>query len=141
MAESKEERLRAYHKAYHLAHRAKIKAKCGAWRELHKAEIPHKKRAYRYGITEEEFNRKLSAQGSACAICEELFKKAPHVDHDHTCCGHKKACGVCRRGLLCARCNLTLGAVRDSIPLLNRAVSYLAKYRRREILEVEGSDA
>ena len=69
MAHKDREEARAYHKAYHLEHQAKIKAKCDAWRELHKDEIPHKKRAYRYGIAKDVHNllyyRNMSVQQAA----------------------------------------------------------------------------
>lgn len=59
----------------------------------------------RYGITAEEYDALLSAQGGRCAMC-----KRPHrgrgrlaVDHDH-------ATGRVR-GLLCFHCNTMLGHV------------------------------
>lgn len=70
----------------------------------------------RLGITEEEFNRMLEAQGSACAMCGEPFDDGDRIfaDHDHNCCPKQvkrtaKTCGECIRGLLCFRCNTALG--------------------------------
>lgn len=77
------------------------------WRRAHKFS--------RFGITEEQFNQMLEAQGYACAICREPFgDQAPRIDHDHACCpvgpdGRSRSCGKCVRGLLCVRCNTWLG--------------------------------
>lgn len=74
-----------------------------------------------YGLTEADFNRRLTAQGGRCAICRT---DAPggkhgrfHVDHDH-------ATGAIR-GLLCDGCNKGLGCFRDSTDALRAAVDYL----------------
>jgi hypothetical protein len=76
----------------------------------------------------------LAAQGGLCAICQRAETKLqpqtglPHrlaVDHDHTCCpGQLTSCGRCVRGLLCASCNLSLGALE---PWLDRAREYVAR--------------
>ena len=69
----------------------------------------------RFGITEEQFDELLEAQGHACAICRATFHgQRICVDHDHACCpvpasGHTRSCGECIRGLLCVRCNTWLG--------------------------------
>jgi hypothetical protein len=79
------------------------------WRRAHKF--------VRLGITEEQFNRLLEAQGHACGMCRQLFGDTyPQVDHDHTCCPRQvkataKTCGKCIRGLLCFRCNTALGYI------------------------------
>ena len=72
----------------------------------------------RLGITEAEFNQILEDQGYACAMCFRLFDAGERVcaDHDHTCCPNQvkataKTCGKCIRGLLCFRCNTSLGYV------------------------------
>lgn len=72
----------------------------------------HIRRHYqkRYGITPEQYDQMLSEQQGVCAICNstpesdrnrELQRLA--VDHDHDT-GEV-------RGLLCARCNLSLGHI------------------------------
>jgi hypothetical protein len=67
----------------------------------------------KYGITLEEYNSMLEKQEHKCAICGDhesntrwgkTVKLA--VDHDHTT-------GKVR-GLLCQRCNTTLGRYKDS---------------------------
>jgi hypothetical protein len=63
-----------------------------------------------------------------CDICRKsCFLQR---DHDHKCCSRiEKSCGLCLRGHLCIRCNLTLGQVHDSIKLLRRMIHYLKYYK------------
>ena len=79
---------------------------------------------YRYGISLEEYNKKLSDQNFCCAICGEPETKTQHlsVDHDHSS-------GV-NRGLLCDRCNRSLGGFRDSEKILVKAVEYVRIFAR-----------
>jgi Recombination endonuclease VII len=74
----------------------------------------------RLGITEEQYQDLLEAQGRACAMCREPFGDTrdtfPQIDHDHNCCepdpsGRARSCGECIRGLLCFRCNTALGYI------------------------------
>ncbi len=87
----------------------------------------------RLGITEEEFNQMLEAQGYACAMCSEPFDEGDRIfaDHDHTCCPKQvkataKTCGRCVRGLLCFRCNTALGYIEKFREL---ADAYLARVK------------
>lgn len=75
-------------------------------------------RFVRLGITEDEFNALLEAQGYACGMCHRSFEARERIfaDHDHNCCPKQvkqsaKTCGRCIRGLLCFRCNTALGYV------------------------------
>lgn len=74
----------------------------------------------------------LKKQKNRCACCGS---KKPgghgrwHVDHDHRCCKTKnKSCRKCVRALLCSRCNIVLGYVKDSIKILRALICYLKKY-------------
>lgn len=79
----------------------------------------------KYGITEDQLVA-LFKHGKCfnpgCGSTEGL-----HIDHDHSCCpkGVRKGCGKCVRGLLCRKCNLTLGWIQDDIGKLYGLVSYL----------------
>ena len=58
-------------------------------------------RARGLGVSTEDYERMLAAQGGGCAICGALPKtRRLHVDHDH------KTGEI--RGLLCYRCNKAL---------------------------------
>ncbi|RFU41319.1 hypothetical protein DZF91_12490 [Actinomadura logoneensis] len=69
----------------------------------------------RYGITADEADRLLAAQGGICVIC--LRHPASHTDHDHDT-------GLVR-GMLCFKCNNGLGQFGDEIRRLEEAADYL----------------
>lgn len=70
-----------------------------------------------------EFEELRQKQGCRCKIClahESETPKGLFVDHDH------KTGKI--RALLCSRCNLALGHVKDDPSLLERLIDYLANY-------------
>jgi hypothetical protein len=73
----------------------------------------------KYGLTLEQYDAMLAAQGGVCAICHEArpVERTLHVDHDHTT-------GAIR-GLLCFTCNNALGDFRESRELFEAAAAYL----------------
>jgi hypothetical protein len=86
--------------------------------------LQRKRKLARRGLTVEDYERRLSEQGGACAICRRPETIRPKgrptrlaVDHDH---GTRKV-----RGLLCNVCNRALGLFRDSSELLRTAAAYL----------------
>jgi Recombination endonuclease VII len=91
---------------------------------------------YKYHMTIDTYNAKLTEQDNRCAICKVLFDKSSHstipcVDHDHTCCTGERACGSCNRGLICGGCNKGLGNFKDDKLSLLSAVEYLDNYAVR----------
>ncbi|MFE2073715.1 endonuclease VII domain-containing protein [Streptomyces misionensis] len=85
-----------------------------------------------YGITVDQYDSMLAAQGGGCAICGTVPGEGTslHVDHDHACCpDRKKSCGGCLRGLLCEDCNRVLGMFRDDPARFESAITYLARGR------------
>jgi hypothetical protein len=74
-----------------------------------------------YGITVEKYDALLQEQGGHCACCPEVHNggKRLFVDHDHET-------GQIR-GLLCARCNLTLGTAGDCVYRLLSLIGYLLR--------------
>lgn len=77
----------------------------------------------RYGITSEEFDVMLEAQGGVCAICGTTDwpgkGNRPHADHCHV--SNKF------RGVLCHDCNVGLGNFKDDIARLEAAIEYLKR--------------
>ena len=74
-----------------------------------------------YGITHSEYERMLAEQGGTCSCCPATPDQETNgvfkVDHCHTT-------GKVR-GLLCNKCNVTLGNVNDDPLLLERLASYV----------------
>lgn len=79
------------------------------------------KRVYRYGIGADQHDKLLELQGGCCAICTKdltaVKPKQKHVDHCHVS-------GLVR-GVVCARCNVTLGRFNDNPVLFANAARYL----------------
>jgi hypothetical protein len=80
-----------------------------------------------FGVTIEDFNRKLASQGNSCAICGTLSPNDGrnfHIDHCH------KTGKL--RGILCNTCNLMLGLAHDRQDVLLKAAEYLKAYASPE---------
>lgn len=91
-------------------------------------------RKSRYGVTEEQYQAMLTAQGNACAVCKVSFEEdRPCIDHDHNCCKGSKSCGKCVREILCPSC-LTLASLMEtrfkySTDLFNYLHKHLVKLK------------
>ena len=100
---------------YYAANRERLIAYNAAQNAAH----PERRRAYHlkkmYGITPEDYDHLLLEQKGRCGICRADVDLV--VDHDHTT-GRV-------RGLLCRRCNRTLGQFEDDRELLRRALEWL----------------
>ncbi|KKM81485.1 hypothetical protein LCGC14_1329300 [marine sediment metagenome] len=72
----------------------------------------------KYGITLDDYDQMLKAQGGGCAICgRKPTNRRLDVDHSH------KSKNV--RGLLCHKCNRGLPWFNDNPDVLRSAVRYL----------------
>lgn len=79
-------------------------------------------------ISQEEYNKLLVEQNYRCAICKNPETRKINneqtanlsVDHNHKT--------NTTRGLLCAGCNFMLGFAKDSILILQSAISYLVAH-------------
>jgi hypothetical protein len=76
----------------------------------------------RYGISAQDADAILAAQGGLCAICQ--VAPAAHVDHDHET-------GAVR-ALLCVNCNGGLGQFKDNPEALHAAAYYVQFHRIRQ---------
>lgn len=77
-----------------------------------------------YDISEEQFETMWRDQEGLCVICEDFLipfgKGTCVIDHDHDT-------GKVR-GLLCSRCNLAIGHLRDDPESCDRAAAYLRRH-------------
>jgi hypothetical protein len=71
----------------------------------------------KYNLSMDEFENMLKSQDYKCQICKRSLEKYSAVDHDH------KTGKI--RGLLCRKCNLGLGAAKDSTEVLENMIKYL----------------
>ena len=84
---------------------------------------------HKYGITSEDFDAVLTAQGGKCAICggdPEGPSRRAHFDHDHAT--------EEPRGVLCASCNTKLGWLESR---MDQILGYLANPPARSVLNLE----
>ena len=86
-------------------------------KERHTAYIKNWSYLKRYGITTQKVKLLIEHQKNKCPICNNTLKNNFHVDHDHRT---KKV-----RGVLCQRCNMGIGCLKENIHSLKRAVKYL----------------
>lgn len=122
-----EDRRREYTRTYYQRNREKLRAYQKDWRSKHRratrGEYSFKLNLRdRFGLTVEQYNSMLEAQGGVCAICKRPKRKRRlAVDHDHKT-------GMIR-GLLCSPCNTSLGGFGDNSETLTNAIVYLEKHR------------
>jgi hypothetical protein len=81
----------------------------------------------RYGITLEEFDAMLAAQGGHCAVCERTCND----DGSRLCVDHDHKTGEIR-GILCRRHNAILGLADDDVQAFTRLAEYLLNTRGTE---------
>jgi hypothetical protein len=82
----------------------------------------------RYGITQEQFDKRLEEQGGGCAFCgapdqpDSRGRTTLYVDHDHTTDEWRQ--------ILCPRCNSLLGHVEKSPELIEKIMAYVRDRKR-----------
>lgn len=87
------------------------------WRANNADRIRSLHLATTYGMLKDEYDAMFLAQSGACKICNNVSTRNLCVDHCH-------ATGQVR-GLLCVKCNASLGNMNDSPVLLRRAAEYI----------------
>ncbi len=119
--ENHKKEILQYAKQYRETHKTEIKK----WRQTHKKQIKIKFMLKTYGISLTEYNEILKKQKRLCAICGKKFKNSGdcHIDHNH------KTGKV--GGLLCGKCNRGIGMFEENISILENAIKYLKKERKK----------
>lgn len=106
-------------KRYYAKRESRLKARAD-YVKRNKEKISIQKN--RAGASIEEFNALFVAQNGCCKICnvhQSKMTRRISVDHCHET-------GKIR-GLLCDKCNVAIGMLKDNISLLESAILYLKK--------------
>ena len=107
-------------------HRQEVKSSDYDWAKRYpdRAKLKGRRRHLRdkYGMSIQDYDRMLQAQGGLCKICQEppRIRSFLVVDHCH------KSGKV--RALLCQPCNIALGYFQDNIPRVLAAAAYLQEH-------------
>jgi hypothetical protein len=119
-------RLNTY--ALNIEHRRAYSRK---WSREHPEAQRRIWRKTRHGITIEQYNQMVVGQNGLCAIClqsetaTDNWSGRPRtlsIDHDHS--------SNQIRGLLCTKCNRSLGLMRDDPCVLEALLAYLSKHAK-----------
>lgn len=106
-------------------HPERQKAACDSWRERNPEKVAAalvrarplrslQARARKYGMTVPELEAFIAAHNGLCDACGGIGE---HIDHNHTT--------RVVRGLLCARCNHTVGHAKEDVTRLRAVADYL----------------
>jgi hypothetical protein len=80
----------------------------------------------RFHMSLDEYQNMLVKQNGLCFICQENPEgRRLSIDHDHSCCPGQYTCGKCIRSLVCHRCNMVLGQIKDDVSILKSMINYL----------------
>lgn len=121
------EKVKINRKLWDLKNKNKIDESSNKWKKQNTDKIKNywrKDTLKKYALSENQFNLILQNQNNCCLICNTSKEKsncAFVVDHCH------KTNIV--RGILCNNCNVALGFAKDSILILEKAISYLEKHK------------
>ena len=119
--EENPQKVLANKKKYRKKHKEQISIKNKAYKKKIFPKLKISKRRYhikKYGISEEQYELLFNEQRGVCKICG-LPEKGRNlaIDHNH------ETQEV--RGLLCLKCNVTLGFVKDNPILLRKMTEYV----------------
>lgn len=103
---------------------AQARAKKAAYHRRPKHKLARRKWALEnlYGLSLEGYDKMLERQGGVCSICKRQPEAGVNlaVDHDHQT-------GKVR-GLLCQKCNRSIGSLGENLTTLRAAISYLLRH-------------
>lgn len=120
------ERVKESQLAYRLRNPDARRASVRRWEVANPIALARSKfasRLKRYGIDVEDWARAYDRQGGCCAGCIEPLRDGWHTAVDH--CHQTNRF----RGLLCIRCNRSIGVLLESTRTLRRLADYLEAHR------------
>jgi len=111
-----------YYKEEYKKNKTVYIQRCKNYRVKNKTELSNKAYTYRlkrkFNLSNDDYNELLISQNGVCAICKKMEpNRRLAIDHSHTT-GQV-------RGLLCFKCNSSLGGFDDSVIFLENAINYL----------------
>lgn len=141
MTQTKQEKQRAYWRAWYERNKEKQSERGKAWRAANPTRCRgydkerrrsleyrrRKKMRWLYGITPEQKAEMFVGQGGRCAICSTDISadtKAQHLDHCHVT-------GAVR-AILCRGCNMALGHAGDDPQRLRAMAAYLEHHQTKK---------
>ena len=109
------------------------------WQHDNRERVKDSKFRRAYGIGWADYERMLAEQNGGCAICGQFrarFTGKQGTSPGFLCVDHDHETGEVR-GLLCADCNVALGAFKDNPTTILRAIGYLRPRARKRLRVVE----
>lgn len=111
---------------YRWKNREKARVYYANWRKENERHLKDSRLQYSYGISIEQYEKQLTAQGGVCAICgqpqQNSRRKALCVDHN--------AITGALRELLCDNCNKAIGCFKEDTERMQKAIVYLEKHKK-----------
>lgn len=120
------DRLARQQAGWYQDNREQVLIKQAAWRRANTDKVQANRRWAGYRIRPEQYEAMLAEQDGKCAGCG-LGDVPLMLDHDHACCPTIPTCGQCNRGLLCDRCNRSIGFVFENPATLRALADYLER--------------
>lgn len=126
---------RGYNREYYQANKEKIKQQHKKYRDnnaeyyrnylrdyqiKNKDTLNEQRRAWRYGMTTEEMNERLEESGDICPICQAAYG----TETTEKCIDHCHETGEIR-GIICNKCNIAAGMLKDDPQTAKRLAEYL----------------
>jgi CRISPR/Cas system-associated protein Cas10 (large subunit of type III CRISPR-Cas system) len=122
----------AYFREYHQTYNKRPESRARRKELYQRPGVKEKNRELRirrsYGLTLEAYQNLLESQGTKCAACgtSDWGAYGPMIDHDHVT-GEV-------RGIVCTRCNVAIGHLKDSPQRARALAEYMEKYQNRRTL-------
>ena len=113
--------IKEKNKKYYYKNRRRMVSRSKEWNLKNPTKWKDAYLKRKYGVSLETYFVLFEEQKGRCALCGEALAHG-----QSTCLDHDHASGKVR-GLVHRRCNLLLGFAKDSISILEKAVSYLKR--------------